>query len=243
MRAKIIAVWGYKGKTTFAVNLAWSLVKHKNDKIVTLLSSNLTFGDLQGHFGQTILDKNGLLHALVGEERPRKYLWKAGNDSIWKDIFLMALPNEYDSLLVEEPTLDRVEALVEDLSATESTDYLIVDCSGDLHNPITGAALAMTDTIILLHNPGWASYHWYRGMRSFRDQLSLDSKTSHLISGHDRSCNVSQYIDELNLTILDEIPHVSNARFYENNGTPICSEESRATRSYREAMQRICLWL
>ena len=243
MRAKIIAVWGYKGKTTMAVNLAWSLVLYKKDVLVTLLSTNLAFGDIQGFFGQAIHEQKGLQQALLGESHARSLLWKAATEGIAKDIYLMTLPNEVDSLYVETPTLDQAEKLIEELSSGDHTDYLIVDCSADLHNPLAGAALANADTIFCLHQPGWAAYQWYRGMRSVCEQLYLSERTKHIIYAQDQSCEVGSYVKELGLEITEELPFVASARQYESKGLPICAEESRHTARYRQTMKGLCALL
>jgi MinD-like ATPase involved in chromosome partitioning or flagellar assembly len=54
MSSKIITIWGGKhsGKTTFAVNLACALAKRNS--LVGLISSNLTYGELQIFFGQEV---------------------------------------------------------------------------------------------------------------------------------------------------------------------------------------------
>jgi len=50
------------GKTTFAVNLA--CVLSKRDVLVGLISSNLTYGELQTFFGQVVSPGKGLYEAL-----------------------------------------------------------------------------------------------------------------------------------------------------------------------------------
>lgn len=69
MSSKIIAVWGgsNSGKTTFAVNLACAL--STRDQLVGLISSNLTFGELQIFFGQSVPPEKGLFKAL-SEDNP-----------------------------------------------------------------------------------------------------------------------------------------------------------------------------
>lgn len=240
MRAKTVCVWGYKGKTTLTVNLAWSLAVYKPDKLVTILSTNHTYGDVQGYFGQQIHEQKGLQKALEGTSHARSFLWKASTEGIGKDIFLMSLPNEVDSLLVEPPSLDQAEQLIEELSSGEHNDYLIVDCSADLHNPLTGVALAKADVILCLHQPGWASYQWYRGMRSLCEHLYLDEKMLHLIYAHDQSCEVAAYVKESEIEVTEEIPFVATARQYENKGIPICADETRHTSRFRQAMKQLC---
>lgn len=64
MSSKIYTIWGGKhsGKTTFAVSLACAL--SKRDKLVGLISSNLTYGELQTFFGQSVPEEKGIFEAL-----------------------------------------------------------------------------------------------------------------------------------------------------------------------------------
>jgi len=241
MAVKIIAVWGHQGKTTFAVNLAYSIARYKPDKIITLLSSNLTYGDIQGYYGQHILQAHGLSKALEqgGEEHARKFLWKAGNEGVLSHIFLMSLPNMADALDLEPPSLDMAERLIEELSSSEQTDYLLVDCATSIHNPISSCAIAGADVVLCLHRPGGASFQWYTAMNSFIAQLYLEEKLVHLLYAHDNSCSAPQYFSELSLTITDEVPCVRNSRQYEANGIPMCAAEERETASFRQSLRRI----
>ncbi|MCL2497165.1 MAG: hypothetical protein FWF06_00960 [Symbiobacteriaceae bacterium] len=239
MRAKTLAVWGHKGRTTFAVNLAWMLAHTKKDKLVTLLSCNLTYGDIQGFFGVAIWEKHGLSRALAGEEHPRSFLWKAGEERPSSDIFLMTLANDSDALLFDPPDETKTERLLDQL-ADEQTDYLVVDCAGDVHNPLSDVALVQADSIYCLHTPGNAAYQWYRAMRSLREQLDLDEKMLHLLYASDHSANVAQYLHHCGVNIREEIPWVRGAKEYENRGVPLCAENNRENRGYIAALQRLC---
>lgn len=69
MSSKIYTVWGgsNNGKTTFAANLACAL--SKREVLVGLISSNLTYGDMQILFGQSVPPEKGLFQAL-NEDNP-----------------------------------------------------------------------------------------------------------------------------------------------------------------------------
>ena len=103
MSGKIIAVWGgsNSGKTTFAVNLACAL--STRDRLVGLISSNLTHGDLQVFFGQSVPPQKGLFHAL-NEDNPNigeKFTEYAES----KNLFFLSVPTHYTGLLCDTVTL------------------------------------------------------------------------------------------------------------------------------------------
>ena len=239
MRAKIVAVWGLHGRTTFAVNLAWMLTQTKTDKLVSLLSTNLTYGDVQNFFGIAIWDQHSLATALSTKGHARENLWKAGTERPFSDIFLMSLANDSDALLMESPSEEQCDNLVADL-ADEQSDYLVIDCSASISNPLSSVGLVHADVIICLHTPGTAAYQWFRSMRSFRQQLDLDAKTLHVIYAADRSANIGQYVDEAGITISAEVPFIRSASQYQNKGVPICAEASFDSRRYTNALKRIC---
>jgi hypothetical protein len=215
------------------------LTQTKAEKVVTLLSTNLTHGDIQNFFGVAIWEQRGLMAALTQKGHARSSLWKAGTERPLSDIFLMTLPNDNDALLMELPGEDKCEDLLRDL-VDEQCDYLVVDCAADIMNPISDVALVRSDIIFCLHTPGSASFQWYRAMRSFIAQLDLDLKMKHLIYAPDKSTNASQYINETGISIAAELPFVRQAKQYENRGVPICSEISFNTRGYSNAMRRLC---
>ena len=64
MNAKIITVWGANGsgKTTVAVNLAAALADR--DMMVGIISSKLTYGELQSVFGKRIEPEKGIYKAI-----------------------------------------------------------------------------------------------------------------------------------------------------------------------------------
>ena len=239
MRSKIIAVWGYKGKTTCTVNLAWQMTQEKPDKVITLLSSNLLFGDIQGYFGEAVWEQHGLNAALKSNEHARNFLWRAGTERPLCDIFMLTLANDTDALMQDYPSEESCEHLIEQLS-DEQTDYLFIDCSCDLQNPISSVGIVMADRLLCLHTPSNAAYQWFRSMRSFREQLDLEMKTIHLLYATDYSANPSQYISSLGVKFADTVPWIRSAKEHENRGVPICAENHRDNRAYKQALQRIC---
>lgn len=239
MRAKIVAVWGLSGRTTCAVNLAWMLTQTKKDSLVTLLSTNLTYGDVQNYFGTAIWERHALAASLAASDHARSYLWKAGTERPYSDIFLLTLANDSDALFMESPTESQCESIIADL-ADEQADYLIIDCSSDLTNPLSSVGLVLADVILCLHTPGTASYQWYRAMRSFREQVDLNPKMLHVIYAADRTVNLDQYLSETEITVSAEVPYIRSAKRCENRGVPICAESGFESWRYSRAMRRIC---
>lgn len=103
MSGKIYAVWGgnNSGKTTFAVNLACAL--SKRDVLVGLISSNLTYGELQIFFGQAVPPGKGLFEALNGDNHNIGEKFAEYGES--KNLFFLSIPAHYSGLLCDTVTL------------------------------------------------------------------------------------------------------------------------------------------
>jgi MinD superfamily P-loop ATPase len=229
----ILTTWGrsYSGKTTLAVNLAFTLANRGN--IVGVLSSNLQYAHLQSFFGQTVFDGHGTFRAIEGENAQDHY-WKSG---INENIFVMAVPNEYNGLDYESVTQNQAEKLITQSSAC--FDYLIIDGSEDVGNPISSVGLTLSDTILLLHRPSLASGQWWSSKRDIIHLLQCKDRLLHLLNAYDKSCVLSEYLSNTGVKPLLEFPFVQEAPTMENMGTPLFSAKSKKAREYQDILEKL----
>jgi len=160
MSGKIIAVWGSSnsGKTTFAVNLACAL--STRERLVGLISSNLTCGDLQIFFGQGVPPQKGLFQAL-NEDNPNigeKFTEYAES----KNLFFLSVPTNYTGLLCDAVTLQEAERMMN--AAALVFDILIVDGAAEVTNPVSGVGLWLAERIYTLHKPSISAQMWHEGV-------------------------------------------------------------------------------
>ena len=176
MSSKIITVWGGKhsGKTTFSVNLACAL--SARDCLVGLISSNLTYGELQIFFGEDVPPKKSLFEALNEDNPNIGEKFAVYEES--KNLFFLSLPTKYSGLLCETVTLQSVEKMMS--VASLAFDVLIIDGSAEVNNPISGVGIWLSDMIYTLHRPSIAAQMWHYGMSDFIRELHVTEKQTHI---------------------------------------------------------------
>jgi len=235
MRCKIITAWGRSGsgKTTFAVNLALALAQRQF--IVGIISSNLQYGNLQVFFNQSIREDKGIFQALESANGSvNDHFWKCG---LHDNLFLLSVPNGYKGLLADGITGEAAEALL--TQASVFFDFLIVDGSEEINNPLSSVALTLSSTIYTLHRPSISGCLWLRSMEDFILQLHLKDRMVHILSGHDGSCTVEDFLRITGLHYSQELPFVKAAPMLENAGTPIYLDGEKESRRYRRILESI----
>lgn len=235
MKCKIITTWGRSGsgKTTFAVNLATALAGR--NFVVGLVSSNLLYGNLQVFFNQSIREDKGIFQALgdatgaVSEK-----FWKSG---LHDNLFLLSVPNGYKGMLADGISGDDVEHLLS--QAAVFFDFLIVDGSEDINNPVSSIAMTLSSTIFTLYKPSIATCLWLKAMEDFILQLHLKDKMIHLMNGSDDSCPVEAFLKSTGLHYHHELPFVKEAPVLENSGTPIYTVTEKECKRYSRILDTI----
>jgi MinD-like ATPase involved in chromosome partitioning or flagellar assembly len=243
VKSIVIAVWGYTGKTTFAANLAYSLIGKRNDKLVTLLSTNNLHGELQNFFGVEIKENTCLEKALEAEKHPKDFLSIVGASGKLSNLYLLAMHNHVDSFLVNRSyPLERAEKFFSSICSGDYTDYVVIDCCKNVYDPgnaLNGVVLAEADIVICLHRPSATSYLWYQSMKSYIDAFFLTPRLVHLLYADDRAFPAAGYFMQLDIMPDFEVPFVSRARHYECEGTPICSDTKSEARRYALAIDKL----
>lgn len=235
MGSKILAVWGgsNSGKTTFAVNLACAL--STRDYLVGLISSNLTYGDLQVFFGRNVPPEKGLFQAL-SEDNPN-IGEKFTEDAKSKNPFFLSAPTRYTGLLCDTVTLQSVERMMN--SASLVFDILIVDGAAEVANPLSGVGLWLAERIYTLHKPSIAAQMWHLGVSDFVRELHIAEKQIHIMQAPNGDYDEKIYQSMAGLSFAYELPFVIRAGELENAGTPLYFFRDRACRRYGKVLERI----
>mgnify|MGYP001157466556 FL=1 len=235
MSGKTYTVWGGNncGKTTFAVNLACAL--SKRDMLVGLISSNLTYGDLQVFFGQNVPPEKGLYKALK-DDNPNigdKFSHYEGS----KNLFFLSVPTCYTGLLCDTVTLQETERMMK--AATMVFDILIVDGAPELTNPISGVGLWLAERIFALHKPSIAAQMWYRSVSDFTRELHIADKQTHILVSPNGEFDDKAYRSMMEVPFAYELPYIKRAGELENAGTPLYSYHDRFCKRYSKVLEKI----
>lgn len=233
--SKIIAVWGGKhsGKTTFAVNLACAL--SKRDVLVGLISSNLTYGELQTFFGQEVPPDKGLFEALNAETPNIGEKFTVYTES--KNLFFLSAPTQYSGLLCDTVAIEDVERMLN--ASALVFDLLIVDGAAEVNNPVSGVGLWLADTVFTLHRPSVAAKMWHTGVADFARELHIEEKQIHILRAPSGEFDDQTYRSVMETPFAYELADIKRAGELENAGTPLYFFRDRACRRYGKVLERI----
>lgn len=235
MSGKIYAVWGsnHSGKTTFAVNLACAL--SKRDVLVGLISSNLTYGELQIFFGQAVPPEKGLYEALnednlnIGEK-----FTEYGKS---KNLFFLSVPTHYSGLLCDTVTLQSIEQMMN--AAAFVFDILLVDGAAEINNPVSSVGLWLAERIFTLHRPSIAAQMWHRGVSDFTRELHIGEKQTHILLAPNGEFDDKAYRNMMGLPFAYELPHIKRSGELKNAGTPLYFFHDRTYKRYGKVLDEI----
>lgn len=232
MNEHIITVWGANGsgKTTTAVNLAEAISACGG--IVGLISSKLYYGEMQVFFGKRVESDKGIYRALSNGCSTRNMFSETNNPSV----FFLSAPNIFDGMLLTAVNGDMAKELIED--AAMRFDYLIIDGSEELNNPVSSMGLTLAARIITVHRASVRGCLWYSSMKGMMSLTHLNDKTINVLNGYDKTCDKTAYISRLNSKIDFELPYAENAKILENAGRLIYNSRGE-NGVYHKAMQKL----
>lgn len=232
MNAKVITVWGANGsgKSTTVVNLAFALAQR--NFTVGVISSNVYYGEMQTLFGCNIPGDRGIYNALMGGETKNMFV-QAEKTSV----FVLSVPDKFDAMQLTTISAKSVKDMLDD--AAIRFDYIIIDGSTELNNPISSIGMTEADKLIVVHRPSVKDCLWYESMRNVLDLLNLAYKTEHILNAHDKSCDLSAYKTSVGLTFEFELGYVGNAKIYANTGQAIVFHDLKQERAYTSDMKAL----
>lgn len=234
---QIIAVTGMGGcgKTTFAANLACSLAER--EKVVAILSAEVNFGTIQTFFGESIENSKGIMASFTDKaEQPERMLTQCGK--VHDNIYVMAIPNENYEIHIPElnkTEKEKIEQIIRRLSII--SDYLIVDCTSDLYNPISMLGINKAHFVCCAYKITSNAVLWHHGIMPTIMQLTSGHIYS-IISEHQKGCRPDDFLKTVNMEDIVSLPNIDNMPIFENIGIPLyfSNEKDKAKILYRKAL-------
>lgn len=234
MNAKIIAIWGASGmgKTTVAVNLALAIAER--NYMVGIISSKLYYGEIQGLFGSHLENDKGIYKAISNGNNTKNMFEMAKGKS---NVFFLSVPNAFDGMLLTAVSGETAKELIED--AAMRFDYLIIDGSEELNNPISSVGLTLANQIYIVHTPSVKDCLWQMSMSNTMQLLHLSDRIAHILNAYDKSCDKVSYMSNIGVKFDYELEYVQSAKILENSGTPIYMKRNVWTKNYRKTIERM----
>lgn len=236
MNAKVITVWGANGsgKTTVAVNLAAALADR--DYMVGIVSSKLCYGELQSLFGKRIEPEKGIYKA-ISSGCNTKNMFEATEN---QNLFILSPPNLFDGLLLTAISADTIKELLEDCKIR--FDYIIIDGSEELNNPISSIGLSMSDKIVRVYRVCAKDCIWHKSMENLTDLIHIKDKSVTVINGYDKTCDKLTFLNGLGIKPDFELPYISNCPVFANSGKLIYNSRL-SNGQYKRIVQKLAAQL
>lgn len=231
MNSKIVTVWGANGsgKTSIAANLGIALAAR--NLMVGIVSSKLYYGELQGIFAKRVEDDKGIYNAIANGCNTKNMFENAASN-----LFFLSVPNGFDAMLLTALSGETAKELIED--AAMRFDYIIIDGSEELNNPISSIGLTMSHRIIVAHRASTKDCLWQASMENTSGLLNLSDRMVHVLNGYDKTCDKMVYMSNVGVKFAFELPYVENGRILENSGKPF-SSSANVPSEYKKTMQKL----
>lgn len=232
LNGKIITVWGAagSGKTTVATNLAAALAER--NYMVGIISSKLYYGELQSLFGKRVEDDKGTYRAMLNGCNMKNMFSETGNPNL----FFLSVPSGFDGMLLSAVGGDSINELITNSSIM--FDYIIIDGSEELNNPISTIGLTLASKIITVHRVSAKDSIWFAAMSNMCNVLHLNEKSVHILNGYDKTCDKMAFINSINAKMDFEFPYIQNSKILENSGKLIFDSQTGSS-VYKKTMQRL----
>lgn len=233
MGNKIITVWGSNGsgKTMMATNLGIAIASR--NYMVGIISSKLYYGELQSIFGKRLEHDKGIYNAIANGCNTKNMFESAISGS---NLFLLSVPNGFDAMLLTAVSGDTAKELIED--AAMRFDYIIIDGSEELNNPVSSIGLTMANKIVIPHRASTKDCIWQSSMDNTMNLLNLNDRAIHILNGYDKSCDKMVYMNSVGVKFDFELPYVPNGKILDNSGKPFYNAPS-VPNEFRKTMQKI----
>ena len=211
--AKTIAVWGspHSGKTTFATKLACAIYEEYQSTVIIVYSDMVT-PTLPIIFPNEKSEDMTSIGKVLSEIEITK-------ESVVKQIMTVKNKVNLGFLGFRDgenkftyPRFDEDKVNVMFTAIGELCDYLIVDCTNNLSNPIAGAAVKTAGQVIRLASPDLSSVSF------FSSQLRLYTDPAYRLNEQITGLNVTS--EDIYLPIEDAKKRIPDVRFT----IPYCRE-------------------
>jgi len=231
---KIIAVTGLEGagKSTFAVNIALALAAKQ--KVVVLMAAQLNYGTIQLHFGEEIKTDKGIFASFTDKTgQPEKFLTQCKAE---ENIYLFGVPNEtYEPYVsaIEDTALSNIFRKL-----SVASDFLIVDGTSGLYNPITILAL---DRAHIVFDISTISAKACLRIQSIKDTLSrlCGEQMRWIISEQNPGCDTDKFLSACKIEPYAYLPEVPHAWSLECMAKQIYKDKSRKSGKYKRVIDDI----
>ena len=152
------------------------------------------------------------------------------------NLFILSPPNDFDGLLLTAISADTVKELIED--STIRFDYIIIDGSEDLNNPVSSVGLTMSNKIVRVYKVCIRDCIWHKAMKNLTDLLNVGNKTITVINAYDKSCDKLAFLNALDTKHDFELPYISNAPILTNSGKLIYNSKF-VSGHYKKTIQKL----
>ena len=230
--AKIITVWGANGSGKTSVAASLGLALSNRNFMVGIISSKLYYGEMQGIFGKRLENDKGIYNAIAAGCNTKNMFELAYSGS---NLFFLSVPNGFDGMLLTALSGDTVKDLIED--AAMRFDYIIIDGSEELNNPVSSLGLTMSNKIIVVHRASTKDCIWQSSMENTMQLLNLNSKSIHILNGYYKTCDKMTYMSNIGVKLSFELPYIQKAKIFENSGKPFIA--AQVPGEYKKTMQKI----
>lgn len=211
MAEKTICVWGKSGcgKTTLAVNLAGWLAQ--NHMLVGLISAT-DYGEIPSYFATTFPANKGLKAAL---DTPSEHI-KNFYVEVLKDSSLYVLSPSPDGDSFEITGIDKASGRRILMESQETFDVVIVDCTTEKANSLTGEALAMSDAVIFPIDDNVSYPSWFKSNERVIEHLR--AKSIFVESKYNGYTNIQALTRAMNVTPITSMQYIKSAPNMMNEG-------------------------
>ena len=120
----------------------------------------------------------------------------------------------------------------------EEFDYIIIDGSEELNNPVSSIGLTMSNKIVRVYKVCAKDCVWHKAMENLTDLIHIRSKTITVINGYDKSCDKMAFLNGLDTKPDFELPFVSNCPTLTNSGKLIYNSKL-ANGHYKKTIQKL----
>lgn len=225
----ILAVWGppQSGKTTLAIDLAFSLSSHGQS---VLLISTEQYCELGARLNVQIPREKSLAAAYKNKESLKQIVYKV--DDL---LFVLSQPSDVD-VFGEDLTEDIARSIIQ--QADELYDVVLIDCVSHTGSVLAACGMSSADRVLMLCGASSTSVLWNAALR--RAVESVEEKTMHI------AAEVTESFDYRTLyTLLDVepdswLPYFPGASMVQILKRTLYGSNGKNAKAYTKGIDELC---